>query len=315
MRTRIGSCLVAVVSLTMASAQAVQVAPEVVTTILPIHSLVSGVMEGVSKPVLLLKGGASPHTYSLRPSDARALQRADIVVWVGEDLESSFAKPIQTLSKKSTVLSLMSAPGVKLIRVREGGAWEETPDAEHKHDHDHDHERGRFDLHIWLDPNNAKSIVRAVAAALTRIDSTNAGTYRKNAARVIVHLEAMEQRIRDQLAPVKGRPYLVFHDGYHYFEKHFGTNGVGAVTVSPERAPGAKRIAELRARLGQFQAACIFAEPQFRPNIIRVISAGTGARTATLDPLGATLTPGPDAYFRLMENLAVSMRGCLASPS
>ena len=291
-------------------------APAVVVSILPLHSLIAGVMDGVDAPVLLLQGGGSPHSYALKPSDARNLQNADAIFWVGSGLESFLAKPIRALPRHAKIVTLSQDPAVHLLAARAGGIWSEGD-----HDHatplrDHDHAaRTNHDLHIWLDPANAATIVRTAIVVLSTIDQANADAYRTNGLKVLQRLNMLENKVRGQLAPVKNRPYVVFHDAYHYFEKYFGMNAVGSISVAPDRPPGAKRLAQLRGRLGKLGAACVFAEPQFRPAIVATVTDGSATRAGVLDPLGANLAPGPDAYFHLMENLARSLRSCLIASS
>lgn len=298
--------------------------PKVVASIGPVHSLVAAVMAGVGAPTLLVPPAASPHTFALKPSDAKSLQNADVVFWIGENLEGFLRKPLKTLSKKAMVVELAGAKGVTLLDRREGGAWEEEAHADkghgHTHDHGpskkgrrvHDHEEGK-DMHIWLDPANARAMVAAIAKALGERDPANKEKYAANATATVARLESLEQDLRAKLAPVAKVPYLVFHDAYHYFEKRFGLNAVGSITVNPENPPGAKRIAELHAKARALKVACVFAEPQFDPKVVKTIVEGTSVRTGVLDPDGgAGLTPGPDLYFNLMHKLADSLVQCLA---
>ncbi len=268
-------------------------APRVVVSIQPLHSLVSAVMAGVSEPTLILKGASSPHDYSLTPADARALSQADLVVWVGEALETALAKPIAALAEKAVVLEASGADGVALLKGREGG----------------------LNAHIWLDPRNARAIAGAVALNLAQIDPANAARYRDNAAALGERLRDLEAELAAMLAPVRTVPYVVFHDAYRYFERRFEMNAVGSITISPERAPGARRIAEIRALLRETGAVCVFREPQFAPAQVRVAVEGTEAKVAVLDPLGAGLPPGPAAYFTLMRGMAQSLRACLTAGS
>ncbi|SEB69213.1 zinc transport system substrate-binding protein [Nitratireductor aquibiodomus] len=326
---------------------------EVVASIKPVHSLVAGVMEGVGEPQLILQGAGSPHTYSMRPSQARMLAGADVVFWVGPSMEVFLAKPLETLAGEAKLVSLSESEGITLIDMREGGAFEAHShgdeddheahqaghdhevghDHEEKHAHDdgHDHEEGEKDhahedhaheghdhhdhgpdAHIWLDPENAKSIVNAVAEALSEADAGNASTYAANAARLNERIEALEAEIATGLEPVKERPFIVFHDAYQYFEKHFGLSAAGSITVSPEVIPGAQRVDEIRTKVSELDAACVFAEPQFEPRLVEVVTEGTNARSGVLDPLGAEIADGPDLYFDLMRGMAASLRGCLA---
>lgn len=299
--------------------------PSVVVSVKPIHSLVAGVMEGVGEPVLLVRGAASPHGYALRPSQARALSRARLVVWVGPGLETFLVHALETLGREARVLTLAEAPGVRLLEARAGGTWElhrheEEGEAREPEPQGHEgagethagHDHGNVDPHLWLDPENGRAIVRAVSAALQAVDPGNGAAYAANAARLDARLVTLGGRLEAELAPVREAPYVVFHDAYHYFEARFGLNAVGSVTVSPETPPGARRLAAIRERIETLGARCVFAEPQFKPALVRTVVEGTSARVGTLDPVGAALEPGPALYFELLEGLGDAFTGCMA---
>ncbi|BCR04222.1 zinc ABC transporter substrate-binding protein [Desulfuromonas versatilis] len=287
--------------------------PKVVVTIKPIHSLAAAVMAGVASPQLLIEGGGSPHSYSLRPSDARALNEADLVVWVGEGLESFMQRTLAALGEKVRVLTLARAPGVKLLPSRAGGAWEASPEHPDEHDHDH-HASGDFDYHLWLDPNNALAIAELLATELGRLDPAHREAYASNAQKLAERLRVLDAELEQRLEPLRKAPYVVFHDGYQPLEKRYDLNAVGAITVSPDRKPGARRLREIRATIGQLGARCVFSEPQFEPRLAATVIEGTGARAGVLDPLGADLPAGPEAYFVLMRNLAEALETCLKAP-
>ena len=362
--------------------------PTAVASIKPVHSLLSGVMEGAGEPSLLVRGGASPHTWTLRPSDAHALEHADLVVWVGGELESFLVQPIEALTGDAYVLELSRAEGITLLRMREGGAWDEhghdeegedhddhadshedEHDDDHKDDHagskedehdeheddhakgeedeheddhamgkedDHDdhgekvagahgdededvhvhhededeHGHGEFNMHVWLDPENAAVIVGAMADALARLDPERESLYRENEAALKSRLHTLDEELKDAYAPVRDRGFIVFHDAWQYLDTHYGLRAVGSVTVSPDQAPGAARLAEIREKITSAEATCVFAEPQFEPRLVRTLVEGTGAATGTLDPLGAALEDGPDLYFDLMRENARAFRAC-----
>ncbi len=287
----------------------VAASPKVVASIAPLHSLVSGVMDGVSQPRLLIGGGASPHAYALKPSDIRALSDADLVVWVGEGLESAvLERPLHSLAGKVRVLKMSALEGVQLLPTREGGRWEGHAGEEEGHSDAH----AEVDTHLWLSPHNAQCVVAEVAHSLAQIDPANAGQYLANAKGMSRRIAGLEQRLVKQLAPIRERHYIVFHDAYHYFEEAFGLHPVGAIAVSPERRPGARRIIEIRKTIRDLGASCVFSEPQFRPDIVEVVMEGSGARHGVLDPLGSSLPPGKDQWFNLMQGLADSLLGCLA---
>jgi zinc transport system substrate-binding protein len=291
-------------------------AAKVVASIKPVHSLVAAVMEGAGEPSLLVRGGSSPHSYNLRPSEARGLSNAELVFWVGEGLESFLAKPLKALASQARVVELAEAPGIVLLAAREGGAWEDQDKEESGHEADgHRHGPGESNPHIWLDPLNAKRIVAAAVDALADLDPSNEGRYRRNGAAVGARLDALDAELQETFRPVKEAPFIVFHDAYHYIEARYDLRAVGSITVSPDRAPGAKRLREIRRKILDAGAACVFSEPQFQPALVETVVQGTPAKTAVLDPMGADLAPGPEAYFELMRNLATALTGCLTPAS
>ena len=354
------------------SAPGAYAAPEVVVSIKPIHALVAGVMGGTGTPRLIVEGGASPHTYQMRPSEAEALQTADLVVWVDETLETFLERPIASLGAGAEIVTLHRVAGMRLLRNREGGIWDssstrlhdgenadthdpeahdseahdseahdseahdseahdseahdseahdseahdsedhdpDTHDSE-DHGHGHDHAHGELDAHIWLDPRNAARIVEAVVAALIRIHPEAAAVYRRNAATMQARIAALETSLREQLAPVRRHTFVVFHDGYQYFEHAFELNGIGAVTLDPTRLPSAKRLTSLRRALVERDVQCLFTEPQFEPRLALTVIEGTEVRTAVIDLLGADVAAGADAWFDIMRRLGDSIAGCL----
>ncbi len=288
-------------------------APAVVASTKPIHSLVAAVMAGVGEPGLIVKGSASPHTYSLRPSDASALENADIVFWTGHGMELFLADALDTLSTKAEVVELSKAPGIELLPMREGGAFEPHSHGgeDHDHDHDHAHEEGEGDMHFWLDPENAKLMVTDIAEVLSAADPENAATYKANAATEIASLGALETEIAATLVGVKDKPFIVFHDAYQYFEQRFGLDIEGTITVSPDAMPGAARVDELRTKVSTLGASCVFAEPNFEPAIVRTVVEGTDAKTGVLDPEGSALAEGPGLYGDLLRGIAKGLVDCL----
>jgi zinc transport system substrate-binding protein len=280
--------------------------PDVVVSIKPIHSLVAGVMQGVGEPTLLVEGAGSPHTYTLRPSEARAIAQADVVFWVGEGLETFLAGPLKTLAPDARLVALGTAPGIELLPARSGGMWQEPRDedeGEHAGDHahhenaseetehagaEHGHRHRAGDMHVWLDPQNAKAMVDAIAVALAETDPENAAAYEDNAARLRKELDRLDHRLVEVLAPVDDRPYVVFHDGYQYFERRYGLNAVGA---DPRCAPGERR--GLRVRRAAVRA-CVGRDRdrgQLGP-LRRARSAGRSAGRGTRSVLPVAGKPG-----------------------
>ena len=295
-------------------------APRVVASTKPVHSLVSAVMAGVGEPVLLVKGAASPHTYSLRPSDAAALENADIVFWTGHGMELFLGDALETLSTMAETVELAETPGIELLPTREGGAFEpHSHGDEGREDHDHDdhghdhegHEHEEGDMHFWLDPEYAKLMVGNIAEVLSKADPDNAAAYQANAEAEIASLGALETEVAATLVGVKDKPFIVFHDAYQYFEKRFGLEVAGTVTVSPEVLPGAARVDQLRSKVSELGATCVFAEPNFEPAIVSTIVEGTEAKAGVLDPEGSALTEGPALYGDLLRGLAAGLVDCL----
>jgi zinc transport system substrate-binding protein len=282
----------------------------VVASIKPVHSLVAAVMEGVGTPDLIVEGAGSPHTYSLKPSQARMLESADVVFWVGHDLETFLEKPLETLAAKAKTIELLDAHGLVKMAFREGGAFDDHDDHAKKDDHD-DHDDHGDDPHVWLDTVNAKALVHEIEEALAAADPKNAPKYEANADKLMVQIDALSAEITKERAPVKGKGFIVFHDAYHYFETRFGLQAAGSISVSPETMPGAERITEIRNRVKTLGAACVFAEPQFEPKLVATVIEGSNAKSGVLDPLGASLKDGPSLYFDLMRAMAKSFKTCL----
>ena len=437
----------------------------VVASVKPLHSLVSGVMEGVQKPDLIVKGAASPHTYSLKPSQAKQLEEADLVFWMGHELESFLEQPLEAIATKAKVVELIDSQGLKRLDMREGGAFDDhghddhgqgehseeghddhageghafewagifklsaedytwtfakvdgdyadpmmkmvflrtssggeegieeqeevaerlikqqssvrrnhdgrlIPDEENAYQlvfdanrnvtkmrinikkegyyafftehmpfefeagehflknvsgkdieptaqepeaghHDH-HGHSGFDVHVWLDPENAKVLVQEIKEALVELDPSNAGKYEANAKNLMLKLDRLISEISVKLASSKGKGFVVFHDAYQYFEERFGMTAVGSITVSPEVVPGASRIRELKDKIVELNAHCVFSEPQFQPKIVFTVAEGTKANTGVLDPLGASIADGPELYFTLIRDMANSLQECLS---
>jgi len=292
-------------------------APKVIASVVPVHGIVSAVMGETGQPELLLSGSMSEHRATFTPQQIAGLGKADVVFIIGRGLEAKLSQisGSETVNGKRFV-ELSSAPGITTHPVREGGAWEA-----HGHDHDHDHDHGHdeaadgvlsFDPHVWLDPANAKAMAAAVAAELAKADPANAAAYTANAETFARSLDALSEEIAAELAPVKTVPYVVFHDAYQYFEKRFGLAAAGSISDVSAAAPSAKRLREVRRKIADVKAACVFREPQFDGKMVQTVIEGTGAREGMLDPIGASITPGPGAYQQLLQDLSKNLKACLA---
>lgn len=325
--------------------------PKVVTDIPPVGALVSQVMGDLGQPEVLLTGGANAHDFQLRPSQARALNGADLVVWVGPELTPWLGRTLSGINGVSQ-LGLLAAPGTYLrvygaapedhAHAHDDHQGEDHDDhddhaapapeghdhAEDDHDHDdeahddqdgHDHEghdhdghaHTGTDPHAWLDPANAQVWLQAIAAELSRLDPEHAATYARNAEDAVAQVAALNGQIADRLRPVRSGAFVTFHDAYGYFTDHFGLSPLGAISAGDAHSPGAARLAALRASIGQADI-CLFPEVQHDPALISQMAEATGSRVGgALDPEGTAIEPGPGAYARVLEGIADTLLACL----
>jgi len=299
---------------------------KVVTSIKPIHSLVSYVMDGVGKPDIIVDGYNSPHNFSLKPSHAKMIEKANLIIWVGEDLETFLDKPLKNISKEAVNVEIMDLKGIKKLKFREKNIFEDHDDHGHKeHGHDehkehghkekkHDdhgheeHAHGEHDPHVWLDPMNAKVILEEIENQLVKLDPNNASKYKANSKKAQSELDNLTKNIKKDLK--KDLRFVVFHDAYQYFENRFGIKVLGALTVNPDILPGAEQLSEIREVIEHEKVNCLFSEPQFNPAIIKSIAKDTKVKTGVLDPLGATLDKGKSMYIKLLSNMYSSFKGC-----
>jgi len=311
---------------------------KVVASIKPIHSLVSYLMDGIGKPDLIVDGYASPHGFAMKPSHAKMLQNADLIFWVGEDLENFLEKPLSSIAKKAEKIELIEIKGLQVLKFRERNIFDEH-DHEHGHedhgkkeddhddhghdddhgkkeddhdDHGHDdqdgHAHGEFDPHIWLDPINAKAMLNEMSAHLIENDPKNEAKYKSNLAKALQEIDKLTIDVMTDLS--NSVSSIVFHDAYQYFEERFNVKVLGAFTVNTDVMPGAEQLAEIREIIEHDKVACVFSEPQFNPDIINAVAKDMKIKTGVLDPLGATLDPGKDLYFNLIRNMSASFKGC-----
>ena len=294
---------------------------KVVTSIKPIHSITSYIMDGVGSPDLIVDGYNSPHNFQLKPSHAKMLQNADLVIFVGEGIEEFLEKPLESIAKDAKKFALLEQSGFKKLKFREKNIFEEHDDhddhdkkAKKKDDHDdhghddHGHGHGEYDPHIWLDPINAKAMIKKITKLLSKMDKENSSTYKSNSKKAIKEIDMMVKEIKSEMN--KDLKFVVFHDAYQYFENRFDISVLGALTVNTDVLPGAEQLSEIREVIEHENVNCIFSEPQFNPDIINAIAMDTNVKTGVLDPVGATLEPGKDLYFDLIRNISKSFKGC-----
>ncbi|MBZ9558452.1 zinc ABC transporter substrate-binding protein [Halomonas coralii] len=292
--------------------------PSVAVDIPPVYSLVDRVMGELGSPELLIQQGASPHRYSMRPSEASALEQADLVFWIGEDLTPWLARSMDTLGADAEGVALLDEPGTLRLAYREGATFAPHGHDAHDHDHDHDHGSGGHDHahtglnpHAWLDPVNAEVWLDAIAAALAEADPEHAATYRRNARLGKSDLETLTRELEDRLADDRDTRFVVFHDAYQYFENRFGLSAVGAIELGDASDPSPARLDALRRRVNELHVDCVFSEPQFNPALVENVFAGTGVNTSVvIDPLGTDLPLGERLYPQLLGQLADGVRRC-----
>ena len=311
----------------------------VVTSIKPIHSLASYVMDGVGKPDVIVDGYNSPHGFSLKPSHAKMIEKANLIIWVGEDLEAFLEKPLKTIAKNAVNVEIMDLKGIKKLKFREKNIFEGHDDQGHGHkehkehghdehkehghdddkehghkekkhdDHGHEgHAHGEHDPHVWLDPMNAKVIVKEIENQLVKLDPDNSSKYKTNSKKIQTELDNLTKNIKKDLK--KDLRFVVFHDAYQYFENRFGIKVLGALTVNPDVLPGAEQLSEIREVIKHEKVNCLFSEPQFNPAIIKSITKDTKVKIGVLDPLGATIDKGKGMYAQLLSNMYGSFKGC-----
>ncbi len=289
--------------------------PKVLVSVAPIHSLVTGVMKNISTPALLMKGGFSPHSAHLKPSQMRSLSQAEVVFWLGEEAESFLKHPLESASNNQQIIKILDLPKLLLLPLRQGGVWE-------KHDRitdntaDSHHERAtqrpeNIDSHVWLDPLNAKIIAQAIADALSAIDNERAAQYQENAKRLIFRLENLHLEVGNVAAAAVNKPYIVFHDAYQYFENRYNLKPAGSVTIDPDRKPGARRLREIQQKLQDTNAHCIFSEPQFPSSHLKILTGDGQYYSGNLDPIGIDIPPGQNMYFILIRRLVSDFVSCL----
>ncbi len=281
-------------------------APNVVVTIKPLYGLTARIMQGVAEPVLLLPDNASPHTFQLKASNLKQLHSADLILWVGEGLEPFMARPLSTVKPQFGVITFLNIPELHLLALRHERGWE------HEHDHDHhDHEKHAIDPHFWLSIDNALIVVNTIEKKLIEHDKVNAALYKKNATDLKVSLVALKKELTEHLKGTQREPFLVYHDGYQYFEKEFNLNAIGTLMLNPHLPLSAKGLGEIKELIEKNHVRCIFRETEFNDTKIESLLNKEGVTFVELDPLGARIKTDKDAYQTIMLGIAKNMGQCL----
>lgn len=282
--------------------------PRVAVSIAPLHSLVAGVMSGVAEPELVYRSSQSPHASALAPDQLKTLVRADLLIWVGPELETGLSRLLGRRPEDALEMRWHDYDaGMRLHSQREP-LFDSVGSGADEHGHDH----GDLDPHFWLSPANARHFVQAVADRLGQLDPDHQSTYQGNAERINKQLMALEQRLTEQLAPVKDQPYILFHDGFQYFDRAFELNALGALVLNPELPPGPRTVDNLKTAARKHAGVCLFHEPQFSDRWLTSLkSALPSARIAAIDPLGVEHAPGETLYQSMILQLATDMVDCL----
>ncbi|WP_039056632.1 zinc ABC transporter substrate-binding protein ZnuA [Enterobacter sp. Bisph1] len=284
----------------------------VVTSLKPLGFIASAIADGVTSTEVLLPDGASEHDYSLRPSDVKRLQNADLVFWVGPEMESFMSRSAGQLPPQKLV-TMAEIDGVKALLMKGADEDEEEHDGGHHHDEkgDADHHHGEYNMHLWLSPEIALLSAVAIHKKLVEVMPQSRAKLDANLQAFEASLAQADKQVGNELAPLKGKGYFVFHDAYGYFEKHYGLTPLGHFTVNPEIQPGAQRLHQIRTQLVEQKAVCVFAEPQFRPAVVEAVARGTSVRMGTLDPLGIGIKPGKESYSQFLAQLSHQYASCL----
>ena len=286
-------------------------AKDVVVTIKPLHSLVSGVVGNTGKTHLIVSGNQSPHGFKFKPSQMKLLNNANIIFYIGDTFETFMERAFDSIPGNVVKVPVAEKARLKLLPYREGGAWEEDKHEGHDHSgHEGHHDEGGGDMHVWLDPTNAIQMIKAITRQLSDVYPENRDIYKANARSYVKKIMALDSELSASLSSSKEAPFIVFHDAYQYFEKHYGLNGVGSITFDPHDFPSPKRLKEIRSKLNETSAACVFSEPQFSDRLVRTVIKGTSAKTALIDPLGSSIEDGPELYITLLKNMADSFKSC-----
>ena len=286
--------------------------PSVAVDIAPVHSLVARVMRSVGEPNLIIPTNASPHRYNLRPSEAKALQDANLVFWMGEGLAPWMENALDSLASNAKIIALLDQKETELMEFREGALFEEHDHDDHADHDDHDeHAHGKYDPHAWLSLENARTWLNLIAAQLSATDPENAGVYFSNAAEARAELETLISEVNKMLKPVRGMKFVVFHDAYQYFEKSFDFPASGAISLSDASDPSPARIAQIHGRIKEQGIDCVLAEPQYKPGLVATVLDGSSAKASVIDPLGYGLEVGEELYQQLIRQMAKTLINCL----
>ena len=272
----------------------------VVTDIPPVHSLVSQIIGERGKVSVLLGENADPHHFQLRPSQSRDLAKADIVVWIGDELTPWLARARDGVATDIASLTLLN------IEDDEGHSDEDS------HEDESDHGHNGVDPHIWLSIHASESMLSKIAEHLGELDPEAANYYDANAETALANLEALEQDIERTLAKVGNVPFVVSHDAYGHFVDEFGLKQVDSLTDVHDSPASAKHISKLARLAESGDITCVFPEVGESKKLATVLEDKGARMGPALDPVGLSLELGPALHRELLQTLANDFLGCLS---
>jgi len=304
---------------------------EVVTSIKPLQLIAAGVMGSLGEPEVLIPPGASPHHYSLKPSERRKLAKADLVVWVGPDLELFLAKALE--SSKAETLTLLPEDEHAGETAEEHAAHAGKSDHHDEHeghddhaDHDdheghdehaghegHDgHNHGDVDPHLWMDPMQSLQIAEQLVARLSALHPEHKAELEANLAAFSKRLIETDRALMSDLTPLQNKGFFVFHDAYGLFMERYQLKMLGAFTVDPGRPVGTRHLAEIRTQLKADAAVCVFGEPQFKAAVVKAVTEDLPVGYGVLDPLALDVPVSSTGYTDYLLQLGQQVSSCLA---
>lgn len=270
-------------------------AVDVLASIRPLALVAQAVMGPQGRVQQLVPDGASSHDYVLRPSGRRALTRAEIILWVGPAHERFL---IQALAASpATVITAQTLPGMRLHKQRrlDGSAAL----------------AGTVDAHLWLDPDNAVVVARALAEALGKRDPAHAAIYRRNAAILATQMAAFKARHAMRFQGLPTRSFIAYHDAYQYVEPVLGLNYRGSLVLSAEGKPSAKHFLLMSLRAKKEGISCFLGEPGFDEALARHMFNGRPANAVAVDELFIGVPFAVNGYEAGLTQMAEGIYRCL----
>jgi zinc transport system substrate-binding protein len=282
-----------------------QSTPNVVVSIKPIHSIVNTLMEGVSRPQLLLESSDSAHTFHLKPSQLNLLSNADLVITIGDGFETGLKKTLGNI-KDGSHLIVSEIDGLHLYHFRNTDTNEMNNDEKDEHaDHD------EHDLHLWLDVVNMHKTAQYISEQLIKIDPNNSNTYEANLIKIQSKLNKLQSELQQQLAPFRSENFAIFADTLQYFEKNFHFKKPVIITPYHGARLSIHRTLEARKKMKDLKIKCLLYGPENTSKKVNVLSEGLPIKALRIDILGAKLNAGSDQYFNLMKGLSSQLVECL----